>query len=89
MSTFSVYLNEPDDAVWETIREAWPGRHFILDERMEFIAPEGLALTSDIAKRVGMDVETGNGIHGIVAELGSYYGLNRIDLWEWLRKINS
>ena len=88
MSTFAVYLNEPNEAAWERIRTEWPTRHFILDAQLALVAPESMILTSDIAKRIGMDEETG-GTRGLVMEISSYFGFNRTDLWEWLRKVHT
>ena len=84
MSTFAIYLNAPNEAAWSAVRQAWPGRHFILDDRLAFVAPTDDTLTSDIAAHVGMDA---GGPHGVVAEITSYFGYNRPDLWEWMQKV--
>lgn len=84
MTTLAVYLNEPNEAAWKTIQSEWPDRHFILDERLAFIAPEGLALTSDVAKKIGLGEN--DSTLGVVMEIESHAGFNRSPLWEWLSK---
>ena len=61
MSTFAVYLDQPDPGAWEALRQNWPERHFILDERVAFVAPEGIVLTSDVARTVGVATDAGGG----------------------------
>lgn len=84
MSTYAVFLNAPNQSAWDAIRAEWPGRHFILDDRLAFVAPEGISTTADIANAVGINPETGR--QGIVLEHSVHTGFNRNDLWEWLGK---
>ena len=65
----------------------WPDRYFILDDRLAFIAPEGITLTSDTAETVGVKSE--EDLLGVVVEFSSYSGFNRSDLWEWLSKVRA
>ena len=88
MSTFAVYLHQPDAGAWEAIRQNWPNRHFILDERVAFVAPEGIVLTSDVAKTVGVATDADSRL-GIVLEISAYFGFDRNDLWEWLSKVRA
>ena len=88
MSTFAVYLHQPDQGAWDAIRTNWPNRHFILDDRVALVAPAGVTLTADVAKAVGMDAETGSRL-GLVVEVSTYFGFNRSDLWEWLSKVGA
>ncbi len=52
---------------------------------MTLIAPEGLALTSEVANKVGINSSTG--LSGSVVEFSSFSGFNQSDLWEWLTKV--
>lgn len=91
MGTYAIFLNQPSQHAWDAIRMKWPDRHFILDDRLAFIAPEGIILTSDIAGIVGVKSEEGvpQGLLGVVVEFSSYSGFNRSDLWEWLSKVQT
>ena len=87
MGTYAIFLNQPSQHAWDAIRMKWPDRHFILDDRLAFIAPEGIILTSDIAETVGVKSE--EDLLGVVVEFSSYSGFNRSDLWEWLSKVQT
>ncbi len=87
MSTYAIFLNQPSERAWDTIKKKWPDRHFVLDDRLAFIAPEGITLTSEIAETVGVKSEEGS--LGVVVEFSSYSGFNRSDLWEWLSKVRA
>lgn len=86
MSTYLVVLNEPDEAAWERLAEKWPDRHYILNDRIAAVAPEGISITEEITEAIGMD-ET-QAVVGIVAEIrnDTVNGWNRRGLWEWLGK---
>ena len=87
MNTFAVYLHVPNPDVWSKIRAEWPSRHFILDDRIAAIVPEGIALTSDISQKLGIGAATA--IRGLVVEISAFNGYTRADFWEWLRKIQA
>ena len=70
---------------WVLINDRWYKRHHILTERMAFVAPEGVALTQEIADSLGMNPE--GRVSGIVAELDNYGGFNRSALVEWIAKV--
>ena len=85
MSISAIILHEPNEAVWQAVRNTWlGGRHYILTDRVAFVAPEGITLTQDIANRIGM---SGN-VLGIVIEFDKYSGFNHSGLWEWLDKVS-
>ena len=85
MSTYAIFLNVPNQDAWEGLKAEWPGRYFIMDDRLAFVAPEGITTTTDIANVVGINQETAR--LGIVLEYSSHTGFNRNDLWEWLGKV--
>ena len=86
MAVYLISLNEPSPEVWEKVRENWPeGRHLILTNCMAFVAPEGIALTQEIADALGVNSE--HNVSGIVAELDNYGGFNRSALVEWMNKV--
>lgn len=85
MSVYLISLNEPSDEVWDKVKNLWPGRHYLLTDRMAFIAPEGITVTQDIADQLDMNPD--GGIAGIVVELGNYAGFNRAGLAEWVEKV--
>ena len=85
MTVHAVFLNEADEAAWQTLRDKWPSRHFILTDHMAFVAPEGLTLTAEVAEAVGVGEAAGR--LGVVFEWTAHNGYNRSDLWEWLRKM--
>ena len=39
MSVYAVFLNEPDETVWQKLKEEWPKRHYVLTGNMAFVAP--------------------------------------------------
>ena len=84
MSIFAIYLNQPNKEAWDKLENVWSGRHFILDDRLALISPKDVALTSEIARTLGIGSHAGDPIFGFVAEISAYYGFNRRDLWEWL-----
>lgn len=88
MRVFAIYLNNPKEDAWRALRERWPGRNYILDDRLAFVAPKDeIVLTSQIAAAMGMvpGLET----WGVVMELSAFNGFNQNDLWEWLDKARS
>ena len=85
MSIYSVFLKEPSSDEWVSLKEKYPNRHFIAGDRLAFVAPEGVSLTSEIGKTVGFDEE--KEIAGIIMEISNYNGYFDADLWEWLSKI--
>jgi len=86
MTVYAVFLNEPDETAWAALQEKWPnGRSFILTDNMAFVAPEGIVLTTEISKAVGIGED--NDRLGLVFEWTAHNGFNRGDLWEWLRKV--
>ena len=85
MAVYLIALNEPDENVWATVGNMWPKHHHILTDRMAFVAPEGVALTQEIADSLGMNSE--GGVSGIVVELDNYGGFNRSALAEWIAKV--
>ena len=85
MSISAIILNESNEAVWRAVRDRWPdGRHYILTDRVAFVAPEGITLTQDVADHVGMSGD----VLGIVIEFDKYHGFNHSGLWEWLDKVS-
>ena len=86
MSIYLIALNEDSPNDWESLKEAWPDRHYILTDRLAFVAPRGISLTEDIAETLGMDDDSN--ITGLVIEWQEpCTGYNRKALWEWIRKI--
>ena len=86
MAVYGIFLNEPDGTEWEALRKQWPGgRSFVLTDHLAFVAPDGIALTGDIAETLGIgDAEERL---GVVFELGAHNGYNDADLWEWIKKV--
>ena len=91
MSIYFVVLNEPSEPAWNALKEEWPGRTYILNDRIAFVAPsesERVIVTEDICEALGMD--TVEKVNGIVAEInyGAINGWNSKSLWEWLEKVS-
>lgn len=87
MSVYAVFLNEPDETVWQKLQEEWPKRHYVLTGNMAFVAPLDITTTADIAGSLGIG---GNReVPGIVIECTAYNGFSPGSLWEWLRKVQS
>ena len=88
MSIYFVSLTDPNEEVWKKIKDRWPDRHFILDERRAFVALPGLSVVNDVREPLGID--TDGRVSGLVAEIDSAInGYARKSLWEWLRKARS
>ena len=86
MSIYLVALNDPAEDAWIQVRESWPERHYILTDRLAFIAPEDTLLTETVGEMVGMNEE--RKLSGFVVEITyeAINGWNRPGLWEWMRK---
>lgn len=87
MAVYAVYLNEPDEAVWQKLQAKWPGRHHVVTGNMAFVAPEGIATTADVVEAAGLGGDPE--VLGIVIACGAYNGFHRGDLWEWLQEVQS
>lgn len=87
MTVYAVFLNKADEPTWRTLAETWPGRHYILNEHMAFVAPEGITTTAEIAAALGIGKE--RDVLGIVFDWSAHSGFNRSDLWEWLGKVQA
>ncbi len=89
MNVYAVFLNESNTACWQKIREEWPnGRSFILTDHFCLVATEDITTTAEVSDKIGIG-ENGTGALGIVLELGAYYGFNKGNLWEWLKKVQA
>ena len=86
MSVFAIVLNEPSQTAWAAVKENWPGTHFILTDRIAFVAPdENIVLTSEIAEKVGMNDD--KNVLGFVMKSAANAGFNKSGLWEWMRAV--
>ena len=81
MSLYAIVLNEPDEAAWEKIREAWPAYH-IFDNRLAFISADD-ALTADVSRDTGIGSESAK---GIVIQMDCFSGHTAGPLVEWTSK---
>ena len=81
-----IALNKPDAGAWERLKSHWPKRHYILTDRLAFIAPEELTITEEVSDAVGVNSE--HEVTGVVVEIQyeTINGWNRKALWEWLSK---
>ena len=86
MSVHAIYLNKPSERVWEAVRKEWNKRHFVLDDRLAFVASdkEEFVTTKQIAKRVGILQQKDT--PGIVMKIGPNHGYNDTELWEWMEQ---
>ena len=85
MSIYLIALNDDSPDEWGTLKKSWPNRHYILTNRLAFVAPEGISLTEDIGEILGIDEE--GDITGLVIEWQEpCYGYNKKALWEWTKK---
>lgn len=84
MFMFAVVLNHPNESAWETIRKEWPDTHFVLTDRIAFIAQDDVITTQDVANRIGLNRE--KKILGVVLDAEHRAGWNNRDCIEWLRK---
>ena len=85
MSVYLITLHEADEGVWARLKEHWPNRHYTLTDRMALVAPEGIAVTQDIADALGLDDE--HEVSGIVVELLNYAGRGPSSAVEWIEKV--
>ena len=84
MTVFAVILNDPNDAAWQRVKE-WE-LHFILTDRIAFVATEDMTLTHEIAATIGMNRD--GGVIGLVIESTNRSGWNNSALNEWLGKVS-
>ena len=86
MSIFAIVLNEPTQDGWAVVKEHWPDRHYILTDRVSFVAPDnGTVLTTQIANLLGINKESQ--VSGIVIKSAANSGFNDVGLWEWMRAV--
>ena len=83
MSVFLIALHEPNETVWRRLEDHWPNRHHRVSDRLALVAPEGIAVTSEIAELVGMNME--EKISGFVVLMDAYNGFGSPQTVEWLR----
>ena len=84
MEKYLVVLNEPNDAIWERVRQNWPN-HYILTPRVAVVATESITVAEQIAERLGMN--NTEKVFGIVSRMNEYFGFNTPSLWDWLHKV--
>ncbi len=86
MTTYAIVLNEPNEDVWNVIRQKWPGlQHYMVTDVLAFIAPEEPTLTSLVADEIGMNRE--GRVKGLVVEADTRSGFNSAPFIEWLNKV--
>lgn len=87
MSIYAIILNKPSELAWERIKSNWPKhRHYFLTNRIAFIAPDEIIITTDIASTVGMNRD--DKVQGIVIEATNRGGWNDKSLIEWFEKVS-
>ena len=84
MSIYMIVLDEPDKFTLDSVRKKWPRNHFVVDDRVAFIAPDEPVLTKEIQERIEMGGE--RRIGGIVAKIGASSGYWDPSLWEWMEQ---
>ena len=84
---YAIYLNEGNNATWGILKEKWPDRHLIVNDRLAFVALDTITTTGNIADTVGMNLESKT--IGIVFQLSAYNGFNSQNIWEWLEKVSN
>ena len=87
IAVYAVFLNEPDEAVWQKIQARWPEHHHVVTGNMAFVAPEGIATTADVAEAAGLGEDPE--VLGNVIACSAYDGFHRGDLLEWLKMVKS
>ncbi len=85
MATFVIYLEEPNEEVWERISDRWKDSHFFASDRLALVSSNGITLAKDVSDAAGL-TDDDNPVRGLVVELSAYYGFHQKELWEWLRK---
>ncbi len=83
MNVYAIVLDEPNENVWEALKRQWPDHHFVLSDRMMFVARDGISVISSISNVARLH---DNNAPGLVLEITTYSGFSRPDLWEWLKK---
>ena len=84
MATFAVILNEPNDALVGTLKEAYPEPdHYKLTEDVYLVT--GDLLIDDITRTLGFE-EAEPAVGAVFRLNGSYGGHSYRTLWDWLRR---
>ena len=84
MNLYAIVLNEPSEDAWEKIKAEWPEHHYLLTDRIAFLAVDnGSITTGKIGSLLGMNKE--DDVTGFVMQSAAVNGWNRADLWEWMR----
>lgn len=86
MSIYLVALNEDTQDGWRVLKQQWPGRFYILNDHLAFVAPQDVNEADRIATILGMSDQ--KQVAGFVLELsGEFQGYNDNALWDWIDKV--
>ena len=87
MGLYLIALVEPNPTAWGRLREKWPDHHYILNERMAFAVPTGIATAETVRDAVGMEAGTNDLPSGIVCALSDseYSGVLPSKAVNWLK----
>ena len=55
MSVYLIVLENNDADAWDRLRAKWPSHNLILNERVAFVAPEGITLTTEVCETIGFN----------------------------------
>jgi len=83
MTIFSVMEDNPNPALREAIKAAFPDNYRELSPGRWLISASGTA--QQVSEKMGL--VRGSGFGGtVVFATTSYYGLHSSDLWDWIRE---
>ena len=82
MSLYTIILEEPNAAVWKAVRSCWPNHHYILNDVVAFVAPEGISNLAKISTAIGLGDELD--ASGMVFRCSRYSGYATETWVDWL-----
>lgn len=82
MSLYAIILEEPSAPVWKAVRARWPNHHYILNEVVAFVAPEGITSVGKISSAIGLGDELD--ASAMVFRCGRYSGYATETWVDWL-----
>ena len=87
---YIIVMVDPIRDEWASLKEKYPDRHRVVNDRMAFVAPNGISTTVDILNMIRMSNMDSDKKHEscIVIDLThtAYTGWLDAGYWEWIDK---
>ena len=87
MTVFLITLVDPHEGAWNLLKEKWPDSHHIVNDRLAFVAPPGIATSGTVKESIGISTGSGDSPTGVVASMldGTSSGVLPTKAVAWLK----